>query len=570
MIAGTHGIGIVMLAHAALDRAASVARYWAQAGCSVVIHVDVKVSHAEYNHFVQSLENCDNVLFSKRFRCEWGTWGLVAASQAACEVMLSENPHVDHVILSSGACLPLRPVADLRNYLSRKKGVDIIESVTIADVVWTVGGLDKERFTLRFPFAWKRQRFLFDRYVALQRALGMRRKQPSGISPHIGSQWWCLTAPTLKKILDDPQRKEIDRYFDLCWIPDESYFQTMARRHSNTIESKSLTLSKFDHQGRPHVFYDDHLPLLRKSDCFLARKIWYGADRLYKAFLGGDEQISRKVDPNPGKIDRVFQLAIERRTHGRDGLSMQSRFPSQWSHVKKTPRPYFVFQGFNDLYFNFEPWLKDAGNLIVHGHLFHRKRTEFETREALYHGCLSDNARIRDYNPRAFLGSLLWSAREATQCFQFGPWDRQEIMKFLPYDGNAHLHIITGAWLVPLFKSGLNPKRIRQLAAILQKTERAQIDLLNESYNRAQIQIWSLAEFLESPYDALSIILSSLASQVQINAITPPVMQDLHGFEDSLQMLKNLGMHPHLAGSFPLSSPIGTLRPRSKMPYIIR
>jgi hypothetical protein len=62
-------------------------------------------------------------------------------------------------------------------------------------------------------------------------------------------------------------------------------YQTLARQYFSNIESRSLTLSKFDFQGKPHIFYDDHLQLLRRSDCFVARKIWHLAERLYMAFL---------------------------------------------------------------------------------------------------------------------------------------------------------------------------------------------------------------------------------------------------------------------------------------------
>src|SRR5690606_24968222 len=146
--------------------------------------------------------------------------------------------------------------------------------VTTQDVPWTVGGLDHERFTLRFPFSWKRQRKLFDGYVHMQRRLGLKRRIPTGIEPHMGSQWWCLSRRTLTAILESPRRGEMDNYFKRVWIPDESYYQTLVRLHSDRVESRSLTLSKFDYQGKPHIFYDDHLQLLRRSDCFMARKIW--------------------------------------------------------------------------------------------------------------------------------------------------------------------------------------------------------------------------------------------------------------------------------------------------------
>ena len=35
--------GVVMLCHTAFDRAASVARFWAEGGSPVVIHVDARV-----------------------------------------------------------------------------------------------------------------------------------------------------------------------------------------------------------------------------------------------------------------------------------------------------------------------------------------------------------------------------------------------------------------------------------------------------------------------------------------------------------------------------------------------
>ena len=92
-----------------------------------------------------------------------------------------------------------------------------------------MGGLDHERFTLSFPFAWKKHRYLFDRYVEFQRAFGLRRKVPDGLVPHMGSQWWCLTRQTLSAILQDPERPKYDRFFKRVWIPDESYYQTLSR-----------------------------------------------------------------------------------------------------------------------------------------------------------------------------------------------------------------------------------------------------------------------------------------------------------------------------------------------------
>ena len=145
--------------------------------------------------------------------CEWGSFGLVAASLSAAELLLEQNENISHVYLTSGSCLPLRPYADLAEYLENAPATDFIESVTTDDVPWIVDGLAMERFTLRFPFSWRTQRRLFDGYVSLQRRLGMRRRIPRGLVPHMGSQWWCLTRRTLMSILKDPHRAEYDQVF---------------------------------------------------------------------------------------------------------------------------------------------------------------------------------------------------------------------------------------------------------------------------------------------------------------------------------------------------------------------
>jgi hypothetical protein len=263
---------------------------------------------------------------------------------------------------ASGSCLPLRPVDELRSYLAERSTTDFIESVTTEEVPWTVGGLDTERFTLRFPFSWKRQRRLFDAYVRLQRGCGSSGGFRKGSTRILAAQWWCLTRTTLEKILQSPRRREFDRYFRRVWIPDESYYQTLVRLYSERIESRSLTLSKFDFQGKPHIFYDDHLQLLRRSDCFVARKIWPRAERLYASFLhGADSMNGRQAEPNPGKIDRIFSKAVERRTRGRPGLNMQSRFPNEGWENGVTAGRYSVFEGFSDLYDGFRR-LADQGH----------------------------------------------------------------------------------------------------------------------------------------------------------------------------------------------------------------
>jgi len=563
-------VGILMLCHMALDRAAQVARYWAARDCPVVIHADLRMASRDYAALQANVQDLPNIRFTRRHRCEWGTWGIVAATQEAATVMLRDFAEVRHVYLASGSCLPLRPVEEMRAYLDASPRTDFIESVTTAEVGWTVGGLDYERFILRFPFSFRSRRGLFDAYVDLQRKLKLRRKIPDGIVPHLGSQWWCLTRQTLSAILEAPDRREIDAYFARVWIPDESYFQTLVRRASTQIESRSLTLSKFDFQGKPHIFYDDHLQLLRRSDCFVARKIWPRADRLYATFLSGDAKARAMAEPSPGKIDRLFAKAVERRTTGRAGLYMQSRFPNENWENGRTAATYSVFQGFAETFENFETWLEKAAGTRVHGHLFAPDRAHFAGGAKVYNGALSDSARLRDYNSKSFLTNLLWNTRGERQCFQFGPRDNQWIMGVIAGDPNAQVSVITGAWAIPLFKTNANFAELRAEAARLQKTEADMVAMLRNPWVKARVRVWTLAEFVENPMEPLQTVVDEISPRAARRLTEAPKMADLSGFGQFLQNLRNQGMQPFLMGDFPAGPDRPAAGSRRARPYLVK
>lgn len=545
-------VGILMLVHAALERAAEVARHWARHDCPVVIHVDRKVPPQQFEAFKSSLADLPDVLFLRTYACEWGTWSLVAASQDAAELMLNRFPDVRHVMLTSGSCLPIRPVQELEQFLDAHPTTDFIESVTTEDVPWTVGGLDIERFTLRFPFSWKSQRRLFDRYVRLQRKVGFSRRIPARVTPHLGSQWWCLTRNTLDAILHDPDRPQIDAYFRKVWIPDESYFQSLVRCHSDRVESHSLTLSKFDFQGRPYIFYDDHLAILRRSDRFVARKIWANADGLYETFLGKGGDTPTKIAPNPARVERMFAKAAQKRLVGRTGLVSQSRFPNVSYASVRSAADYSVFWGFSDLYEDFETWLGEAVGARVHGHLFARGGAEFSGGQDVFTGALSSNAKVRDYKPEAFLSALLWNTRGEQQCFMHGPGDRQKINWHLVSDSRAQISVITGAWAIPLFHANKSPEDCRSEAARLQRVEveAKALKLLRQPDVRARIRIWSLAYYLSNRLFPLQAVVDEIAPRGIKRALDMPVARDLTGFETFLQGLRNGGMNPYLAGEF--------------------
>ena len=279
----------------------------------------------------------------------------------------------------------------------------------------------------------------------------------------------------------------------------------------------------------------------------------------------------KRSEPNPGKIDRIFAKAVERRTRGRPGLYMQSRFPVETRENGLTSAPYSVFHGFAELFENFEPWLARMTGTRVHGHLFAPDRVEFSDGQVVMNGALSDSPHLRDYNPRAFLANLIWNTRGERQCFQFGPRDNQKINWYIAKDPNAQISVISGSWAVPLFKSNMNFADIRREAARMQQIESKHLEILRSSWTKARVRIWTMAEFIESPMEPLQTIIDEIGPAQSMRGLAEaPQMADLTGFGQFLQNLKNQGMHPYLMGNFPVAQDPQHGQSTTRKPYLVR
>lgn len=433
--------GFIILAHAHLHRAAQLARFLARTG-PVVIHVDTKTGADALS------DVSENICMISTRSCHWGMMGLVDAT-LDCARLLLDRYRVSHVCLLSGSCLPIRPLGELVEFLASHPNTDFIKSVSPADATWVQGGLGEERFSLYFPVGWKHHRLLFDKLVELQRRVGVRRRMPKGLEPYLGLQWWCLTRATLETILKHPRLPEWRRFFAWTWIPDESFFQTIVRHVvTGTVQGESLTLQRFDANGRPLVFHDDHAVLLENSHQFFARKIDPDASALYARFLG--EPRPRRLGSRGSKCstcDAAFEVA---RSSGMDrdrALIGPSRMPWGTSATRvETVRPYVVFVS------------PDGGVLAgirsgnlgrrfwFHGRVFGPSRAaladDFVACGMLGPGCLPTNSGQRDYRPAQYLARLLWVGRERPTAFLFDPADNAFIREQILSDPNARLVLI--------------------------------------------------------------------------------------------------------------------------------
>jgi hypothetical protein len=230
-----------------------------------------------------------------------------------------------------------------------------------------------------------------------------------------------------------------------------------------------------------------------------------------------------------------------------------------------------VFEGFSELFEDFEPWLARVTGTRVHGHLFAQERAEFEGGVDVLNGALTDGAALRDRNQRSFLTNLLWNTRGERQCFQMGPADTfRDIEWDIAKDPNAQVSVITGAWAVRLFRSNKDFAVIRQQAADLQRREAKHLDVLRSQYAKARIRIWTMAEFVENPMEPLQEIISEIGPTDYRRLTEAPKMVNLTGFAQFLQNLKNQGMHPYLTGDFPNTLEDLEKPRKPRKPYLIK
>jgi hypothetical protein len=87
---------------------------------------------------------------------------------------------------------------------------------------------------------------------------------------------------------------------------------------------------------------------------------------------------------------------------------------------------------------------------------------------------------------------------------------------------------------------------------------------------KARIRIWTMAEFIEAPMEPLQVIIDEIGQKSLRRLSEAPRMQDLTGFGQFLQNLKNQGMHPYLMGDFPVDPAPRNATGRKRKPYLVK
>ena len=479
-MSGDVKLGVIILAHSRADRARQVAQYMNNHGCVVHVHFDTATGLPKDVNF-------DGISVSSKFKSVWGGFGLVDATLSSVGQLLAQHPDLTHITLMSEACLPIRPISDLKAHLAAHPETDFITCKELDGEDWIGDGLSQERATLFHPFSYRTQRGLFEASVWLQRLLNMRRKVPFGLKLCVGDQWWCLRTSTLRQIMAHTAFDPMVRFMRKAWIPDELFFQTLISALPEARMRPSLTYAEFDRHGKPYVFYDDHRDLLETAPGFFARKIWPDADGLYDHFG------SVADTPFANNEFSMRNLASPSRRHFTNmgqAVDVRSRI------YRLADRPFVVFMGFDVVKPDFSEFLKTHAQVEILQNVFSRKVRPSQGQ--IVPGNTVVSSRLLHHNPHAHLANIIASAPQSKIALSMNPGDHHGVWSTLIRTATARIIFLEDHWTGRL-RPGDSALRADRLKSAYDKF----LDPNLFKLARAKFRTIPMKHFLEDPSVAL-------------------------------------------------------------------
>ncbi|MBB1250849.1 beta-1,6-N-acetylglucosaminyltransferase [Rhizobium sp. G21] len=154
-------LAFIILAHENADQIGDLASVLISGNqeANVVIHYDLNSPKDEFAKLTTRFDGEARVhILRNRVRCGWGDFSLIEAPMRALRHIKAAKIDCDRVMLISGSCMPVRPLAELSNFLDYHPHMEFIES---RGENWIKGGLRHERYQYRHIFNFQRNYKLF-------------------------------------------------------------------------------------------------------------------------------------------------------------------------------------------------------------------------------------------------------------------------------------------------------------------------------------------------------------------------------------------------------------------------
>lgn len=217
-------IAYLILAHAHPQQLGRLTARLAAPSARFYLHIDANTPAETFAAMQAEVDGCGApAVWVERQACRWGGFSLVDATLRLMQAALADG--CDWLILLSGQDYPLQANAVIEERLAHSGKAGFIDLRDPAD------------FDVRYRHeAWHFERFngkplgkLLQKAQRGLNGIGLRRALPAPLTEiRAGSQWWMLSAPACRWLLEfcaaNPQ---IIAFFRQTLVPDEMFFQSL-------------------------------------------------------------------------------------------------------------------------------------------------------------------------------------------------------------------------------------------------------------------------------------------------------------------------------------------------------
>ncbi len=265
-------IAYLILAHAHPQQLGHLTARLAAPGVRFYLHIDANTPADTFAAMQAAVAHCGApATWITRQICRWGGFSLVDATLKLMDAALADN--CDWLILLSGQDYPLQSNDAIKNRLAHSDSAGFIDLK------------NSESFDVRY----RHEVFHFESLNGkpagkllqkLQRGLnriGLRRPHPNPLKViRAGSQWWILSAPACRWLLDFcATHPQVIAYFRRTLVPDEMFFQTLLWHSPFRDQLCTNALRRIEWETgawSPRSFTEDDLPQLCAAPELFARK----------------------------------------------------------------------------------------------------------------------------------------------------------------------------------------------------------------------------------------------------------------------------------------------------------
>jgi hypothetical protein len=239
------------------------------------IHIDRKMCEDEFRSALQPFKAV--VHFSReRVTINWGGFSLVKATLALIRECLAGASRVDRAVLLSGQDYPIKPANWIQGFFDKAGQTEFVQYWELPSIAWQAedGGMDRIRYYWlidRLHLRWSEKFFEF------QRKIGLTRPLPKNLRIFGGPQWFMLSEPCLRFILNFANTNpDFVRFWKITRCSDEMFFNTIVM---NSEFSGRVVNNIYREQDwkkgpeYPRIFRWDDFDVLNKSPNLFARKV---------------------------------------------------------------------------------------------------------------------------------------------------------------------------------------------------------------------------------------------------------------------------------------------------------